>query len=64
LTALLLRRVGARAVFRAAVCAQLVVLALWAWSSLAFLWYNAIGWLTVLLLATIFESVWPSKRTS
>jgi Na+/proline symporter len=61
LTALLLRRVGARAAFRAAVCAQLVVLALWAWSSLAFLWYNAIGCLTVLLLASIFERVSGSR---
>jgi Na+/proline symporter len=57
LTAFLLPSVGSRAVFRAAIVAQLLVLALWAWSDLAFLWYNAVGCLAVMGCALVLSRV-------
>ncbi|MDQ3032362.1 MAG: sodium:solute symporter [Myxococcota bacterium] len=55
LTAFLLSRVGARAVFYAAIVAQALVLAMFALSEIAFLWYNVVGCLAVLILAPLLQ---------
>jgi Na+/proline symporter len=62
MTAFLLRGVGARAVFVAALVAQALVLALWAWSELAFLWYNLVGCVVVMVLAPLIERILPTRR--
>jgi Na+/proline symporter len=61
LSAFLLPRVGARAVFYAAVLAQGLVLALWALSDLAFLWYNVVGCVAVMSSALVIQRVLPSS---
>lgn len=55
MTAFLLPSVGAKAVFRAAIAAQLLVIVLWARTDLAFLWYNAIGCLAVMAIALVLR---------
>ena len=62
LTAFLLPRVGARAVFYAAIAGQTLVLALVALSDVAFLWYNVVGCLAVMILAPIFERLRGLRR--
>ncbi|AKF03556.1 sodium:solute symporter [Sandaracinus amylolyticus] len=55
LTAFLLKRVHARAVFYGALVAQSVVLLLVAVSDVAFLWYNVVGCVVVMITAPIFQ---------
>lgn len=55
LTAFLLKRVGARAVFVAAVIAQALVIALYLTSDVAFLWFNLVGCAAVLVLAPLLQ---------
>lgn len=47
LTAFYLPTVGGRAVFRAALLAEAVVIACFLWSDISFLWYNVVGCLVV-----------------
>lgn len=56
------KRVGGRAVFWAAVVAQIIVIALFKWSSLAFLWLNPIGCLLVLGLAWALQLLLPKSE--
>ncbi|HOT98484.1 MAG TPA: sodium:solute symporter [bacterium] len=51
LTAFYMPRVGGRAVFRAALAAETVVVACFLWSGISFLWYNLIGCLAVMGLS-------------
>ncbi len=51
LTAFYLPRVNGRAVFRAALAAEAVVVACFLWSGISFLWYNLIGCLVVMGLS-------------
>jgi Na+/proline symporter len=60
MTAFLLPSVGAKAVFRAALAAQGLVLVLWAATSLAFLWYNAVGCLAVMGIALALPRARPA----
>lgn len=55
--AFFLRRVGGSAVFAAALAAEVVVLACYAWTGISFLWYNLIGCLTVVVLAWLLQQV-------
>ncbi|HNW60159.1 MAG TPA: sodium:solute symporter [bacterium] len=48
LTAFYMPRVGGRAVFRAALIAEALVLACFFWSGISFLWYNVVGCLAVM----------------
>jgi len=48
LTAFYMPRVNGRAVFRAALLAELLVLACFLWSDISFLWYNLVGCLAVM----------------
>ncbi|MEY3012396.1 MAG: hypothetical protein RIT45_1131 [Pseudomonadota bacterium] len=56
-----LRRVGANAVFFAAVVSQVVVVALFFGSSIGFLWFNVIGCVLVMALAVLFSVAVPEQ---
>ncbi len=56
LVAFLLPRVRGSAVFWAGVCAQVLVLALYATLSISYLWFNVIGCATVMLLSSAFQA--------
>lgn len=62
LTAFLARRVTGTPVFVAAIAAELVLLALFKFSKIAFLWYNPIGALVTLGLAVVLSHVIPGGR--
>ena len=47
LTAFYLPRVDGRAVFRAAILAEALVIACFLWSDISFLWYNVVGCMAV-----------------
>jgi len=53
-------RVTARGAFTGVVAGQLVVLACWKFTSLAFLWYNVIGCAVVVVTAVIVSAVEPA----
>ena len=53
LTAFYMPRVNGRAVFRAALLAEALVLACFLWSGISFLWYNVVGCLAVMGLGWI-----------
>jgi solute:Na+ symporter, SSS family len=55
LTAFYLKRVGATAVFSAALVAQAVVVYSRFWTDIAWLWYNVIGCMTVVIAASIIQ---------
>lgn len=59
-----LRRVGANAVFAAAVVSQAVVVALFFGSSIGFLWYNVIGCGLVMALASALAAAGFGRRTA
>jgi solute:Na+ symporter, SSS family len=57
LTAFYLKRVGATAVFSAALVAQAVVVYSRFWTDIAWLWYNVIGCMTVVIAASIIQAI-------
>jgi uncharacterized sodium:solute symporter family permease YidK len=63
LTAFLVKRVGGTAVFAAALVAEATVIALYATTSIGYLWYNLIGCAIVLLLGIVFQAVSSSKTS-
>lgn len=59
-----LRRVGANAVFAAAVVSQAVVVALFFGSSIGFLWFNVIGCVLVMALASVLAAAGGGRRAA
>lgn len=57
ITAFYVKRIGAHAVFTAAVIAETVVIGLYFTTDLGYLWYNVIGCAGVVLLGLIFEEI-------
>ncbi len=60
--AFFLKRVGATAVFVAALCAQATVLVAFAATDLGFLWFNVIGCATTVVLSLVVHVVRPGGR--
>ncbi len=63
LVAFLVKRVGGTAVFLAALAAEAGVIALYATTSIGYLWYNVIGCASVLLLGVVFQALLPAPRS-
>ncbi len=63
-TAFFLKRVGSNHVFVALVLSQILVVALWWFSELAFLWYNLVGCLSVMAMGIVFSYVLPQTKKS
>jgi len=59
LCAFYVKRVGGTAVFVAALIAEAAVIACFKLSTISFLWYNVIGCVLVLAIATALSFVWP-----
>ncbi len=57
LVAFYIKRVHGRAVFFAAIIAEIAVIAVFIFTEISFLWYNVVGCAGVLLLAPVFELV-------
>ena len=55
LVAFYIKKVGGHSVFISAVIAEIIVLALFAFTDIPFLWFNFIGCLIVVILALIFQ---------
>jgi hypothetical protein len=62
LVAFFLKRVGGTAVFIAALIAECAVIACFAYTKLAFLWYNVVGCLAVVSIALLLSLVFPNKK--
>lgn len=62
LVAFYVNKVNRHAVFWAAVAAEVVVIALWYYSSISYLWYNLIGCALVLGISLVLSSVPKRKR--
>ena len=60
LTAFYLKRVGGTAVFWAAILAECIVLYCYKFTDIAFLLYNIIGCLSVMIYASIFQLFLPA----
>lgn len=63
LAAFYVRRVGGTAVFWAAIIAEGIVLYCYGFTDVAYLLYNIIGCVSVILLALLFQMLLPSKST-
>ncbi len=61
LVAFYLKRVTGGAAFWAALVAELVVLACFAFTGISFLWYNVVGCVCVVLLSLLFHSLAPPR---
>jgi len=57
LAAFYIKRVQGRAVFFAAIFAEIAVIAVFIFTDISFLWYNVVGCVGILLLAPVFELV-------
>lgn len=55
------RRVGARAAFYAVLLGEAVIFACWYYTSIAFLWYNVIGCVVVVLSALAMSALAPRR---
>lgn len=69
LVAFFIKKVGSNAVFKAAIIAEVLVLAIFLFDKLgyydfAYLWLNLVGCLFVLIFALIFEKLSPEPRIS
>jgi hypothetical protein len=64
LTAFYLERVGGTPVFVAAIVAEAVVLWCYFATKISFLWFNVVGCLVVVALASLLALVLPSKRAA
>lgn len=64
LVAFYLKRVGAKAVFYAAIAGELLVLVMYFCTDIGWLWLNAIGALAVLLFALILQGILPRTKTT
>ena len=63
ITAFYIKKIGGHAVFYAALVAEGIVVLCFLFSSLSFLWYNAIGCLAVVSLAWVFETLGHKPRS-
>ncbi|MCS6967452.1 MAG: sodium:solute symporter [Cytophagales bacterium] len=61
LVAFYVKKVSGKAVFQAAIVAQMIVLALWKWSAISYLWYNVIGCLVVVFLSWALEQLYKYR---
>ncbi len=61
LLAFYVKRIGGTATFLAAIVAELLVIACFAFTDIPYLWYNVIGCVVLVLLAAVIESVLPRK---
>jgi len=61
LTAFYLKRVTGTPVFIAAIVAEGVVLACYFWSKISFLWFNVVGCLVVVILASVLSVLLPRR---
>jgi len=61
LTAFYLKRVTGTPVFIAAIVAEGVVLACYFWSKISFLWFNVVGCLVVVILASVLSALLPRR---
>jgi len=61
LVAFYLPRLGGRATFWAAVLAEILVVACYWLDVMAFLWLNVVGCVLVILIAWIFQRLWPTQ---
>lgn len=64
LVAFYLKRVGGNAVFYAAILGEIVVLCMYAFTDIGWLWLNAIGALSVVIIAFLMESLFKKQITS
>jgi Na+/proline symporter len=64
LTAFSLKRVGGTPVFVAAIVAEAVVLGCYFGTKISFLWFNVIGCLVVIALASVLAWVLPGRRAT
>jgi Na+/proline symporter len=62
LTAFYLKRVGGRAVFAAAMVAEVCVIACFQLTRISFLWYNVVGCAVVMIVGLALSAVWPGSR--
>lgn len=62
IVAFYLKKVGSHAVFTAAVIAETMVILLFTTTELGYLWYNVIGCLGVVVLATLFEIIFRQAK--
>lgn len=64
LTAFYVKQVKGTAVFWAAIIAELIILACYFYTSIAFLLYNIIGCAAVIIFALIFQQLMPGRTTA
>lgn len=62
LVAFYLKRVGAAAVFYAAILAELIVISVYFLDVVSFLWLNVVGTLGVILLSLLFQLFLPARK--
>jgi Na+/proline symporter len=62
--ALFLRRVTATPVLVGAVAAQALIVILFFASKVAYLWYNIIGCMVVVVVSLVVQAVWPAARAT
>lgn len=62
LAAFYVKYIKAKAIFRAAVLAELIVLACWKFTAISYLWFNVIGCVAVVLLGLLLQVI--SERQS
>ncbi len=61
LLAFYFKRIGGTAAFVGAIAGEVIVIACFIWSDLSFLWYNVVGCLAVILIASILQ-LFSGKR--
>ncbi len=63
LVAFYLKKIGGNATFYAAVIAELVVIALFIYTEVPYLWYNVIGCVTLILLASLMNPLFTAIKS-
>jgi Na+/proline symporter len=63
LVAFYLKNIGGNATFTAAIIAELVVIACFAFTEIPYLWYNVIGCICLIVLACLLNPLLDSRRT-
>ncbi len=62
LMAFFFRQVKGKAVFRAAIITQLIIIGVWFADVLPYLWLNLLGCVIVMVLALLFQSLLPADK--
>ena len=63
LVAFYFKKIGGNATFFAAIIAELVVIACFAFTEIPYLWYNVIGCICLIVLAYVLNPLLDKKRT-